>query len=85
VLVLVQVEEAGHGGAVAAPLARQLLAYYYGEPEPEIVPPSLAEVAQGGTEPGRRRIEAGGQGHQATIAAFKAISIPTLSQSPGAS
>ena len=39
VLVLVLVEEAGHGGAEAGPVARQIMAQYFGQPEPEIVPP----------------------------------------------
>jgi penicillin-binding protein 2 len=39
ILLLVLVEDSGHGGEVCAPLARQLLAYHFGEPEPAIVPP----------------------------------------------
>jgi penicillin-binding protein 2 len=47
ILVLVLVEQAGHGGAVAAPLARQMMAMYFGEPEAEIVPapPVEAKIA----------------------------------------
>jgi len=42
VLVIVMVEQAGHGGDVAAPLARQLLAFYFGEPEP-VIQPAIGE------------------------------------------
>ncbi|MCL5271052.1 MAG: penicillin-binding protein 2 [bacterium] len=48
ILIIVFVEHAGHGGAVAAPLARQLLAYYYGQPEPQIVPPPHEAPIGGG-------------------------------------
>lgn len=44
VAMLILVEQSGHGGEIAAPLARQLYAAYFGEPEPEIVPPPLHEA-----------------------------------------
>jgi penicillin-binding protein 2 len=39
IVLIILVEDSGHGGDVAAPLARQLLAYHFGQPEPLIVPP----------------------------------------------
>ncbi|MCE5229808.1 hypothetical protein LLG95_09460 [bacterium] len=50
IVIVVLVEESGHGGAIAAPLARQILAYWHGKPEPAIVPPpreAPGPVAQG--------------------------------------
>lgn len=39
ILILVLVENSGHGGDIAAPLARQMLAMYKGTPEPVQPPP----------------------------------------------
>ena len=39
ICLVILVEESGHGGDVCTPLARQLLNYYYGTPEPVVVPP----------------------------------------------
>ena len=39
VVLVVLIEESGHGGEVAGPIARQLFAHYFGQPEPQIVPP----------------------------------------------
>jgi penicillin-binding protein 2 len=47
VLVAIMVEQAGHGGVVAAPLARQIFAAYFGQPEPQIVPPPLPGAPSG--------------------------------------
>lgn len=49
ILVLVLVEQGGHGGKTAAPLARQILAHHFGEPEAEIAPPPQPEAE--GTQP----------------------------------
>ena len=48
ILLVILVEASGHGGEVAAPLARQLLAYHFGQPEPEIVPPPKNKPIQAG-------------------------------------
>ena len=39
IVVVVVVESAGHGGEVAGPLARQMLAAYFGQPEPHVAAP----------------------------------------------
>ena len=39
IVLVVLVQDAGHGGEVAGPLARQLLAYHFGEPEELVQPP----------------------------------------------
>jgi cell division protein FtsI/penicillin-binding protein 2 len=59
ILILVLVEQAGHGGEVAAPLARQMMAAYFGEPEPEIVPvptPEPTPVAETAADPGAENV-----------------------------
>lgn len=39
IVIVILIKESGHGGTIAAPLARQLLAYWHGKPEPQVVPP----------------------------------------------
>lgn len=39
IAIVILIKESGHGGTIAAPLARQLLAYWNGKPEPAVVPP----------------------------------------------
>ncbi|MEN6624684.1 MAG: penicillin-binding transpeptidase domain-containing protein [Candidatus Sumerlaeia bacterium] len=39
IVIVILIEESGHGGTYAGPLARQLLACWNGRPEPQIVPP----------------------------------------------
>lgn len=40
IVIVILIEESGHGGTYAGPLARQLLSYWRGTPEMEIVPPA---------------------------------------------
>jgi len=48
VVIVVLVVRAGNGGRMAAPLARQMLAAYFGEPEEMVRPPSLEKLVQPG-------------------------------------
>jgi penicillin-binding protein 2 len=50
ILFVILYEEAGHGGEMAAPVARQLLAYYFGQPEPVVQPPVLKPKKAAGDE-----------------------------------
>ena len=47
IVVVVLVEQGGSGGEVASPLARQMFAMYFGQPEPEIKPPPLEDEEDG--------------------------------------
>lgn len=45
IVIVVLIKESGHGGTIAAPLARQILAYDHGKPEPAVVAPPRATPA----------------------------------------
>lgn len=50
ILIVALIEASGHGGDMAAPVVRQLLAQYFGQPEPAIVPPPKTKPSQGVTD-----------------------------------